>query len=115
MDKNNLIFFLALGLGLLLLIPAAESVGQNLVSIATFLVIGYWGIMGFGLLIFAYRNLFSEYGATNMFYNLWLFLSLMCVAVGILAIIDDGADKVPWAVGLIIYGTTVGYLKRKEL
>lgn len=115
MDKNYIIFYLAIGFGLLFLIPAAESVGDGLGQLATFLVIGYWGLMGFCFLLFILKNMFAEYGFGNMLYNLWFFLSIMCVAVGALAIVDDGIDKAPWAVLLILYGGTIGYLKRNEL
>ncbi len=115
MDKNNLLFYLAVGFGLLFLLPAADSVGENIGQIATILVIGYWGGMGLCFLLFLLKNLFAEFRFSMMLYNLWLFVSLMCVAVGILAIVDDGIDKARWAVGLILYGTTVGYFNRKEL
>lgn len=115
MDRNNLIFFIVLGFGLLFLEPVAASVNENLGQAATFLILMYWGGLGLGALIFLLKNLFTGYGINNMLYNLWLFLSLMCVAVGILAIIDDGPEKAQWAVWMVLYGTSVGYIKRNEL
>jgi len=115
MDKNNLLFYLVVGFGLLFLIPVAESVGENLGRIATILVIGYWGTMGLSFFLFILKNLFAEYKVNTLLYNLWLFLSLISVAIGILAIVDDGINGARWAIFLIIYGGTVGYLKRKEL
>lgn len=115
MDKNDLFFYLMVGFGLLFLVPAAETVGDNLGKISTFLVIGYWGWMGLCFLLFLLKNLFLEYRIGRLLYNLWLFTSLMCVAVGILAIVDDGIGKSRWAICLIAYGGAVGYLNRKEL
>lgn len=115
MGKNNLFFYLVIGFGLLFVIPAVESVNSNLGPIVTFLVIGYWCWMGLGFLIFLLKNLFAEYELSTLLYNLWLFLSLMCVAVGILALVADGPDKANWAIWMIFYGTTVGYINRKEL
>lgn len=113
MDKNILFFYLVVGFGLLFLAPAAESIGLG--PIATFLVIGYWGGMGLCFLLFILKNIFAEYEVGTLLYNLWLFLSLMSVAVGILAIVDDGADKARWGIWLILYGGAVGYLNRREL
>lgn len=115
MDKRIPALYLILGLGLLFLIPVAESVTQNLGKIATFLVVGYWIMLGFFFLTILVKNFFSQFGIRNLIYNLWLFVSLMCVAVGILAIVDDGADKARWAVWLILYGGTVAYFNREEL
>lgn len=115
MDKSNMIFFLVVGFGLLFMVPVAESVGENLGRIASFLVIGYWGTIGLSFFIFLLKNLFADYKVNTLLYNLWLFLSLMCVAIGILAIVDEGVDKARWAIFLILYGGTVGYLNRKEL
>lgn len=115
MDRNNLIFFLMLGFGVLFLEPIAASVSPNLAQVATFLIIIYWGSIGLCAFMFLFKKFSADYGINNLLYNLWLFLSLMCVAVGVLAIIDDGAEKAQWAVWMILYGTTVGYLKRKEL
>ena len=115
MDKQIPALYLILGLGLLFLIPTAESVSQNLGIIATILVVGYWTMLGLLFMIFLFKRFFSEFDFRSMLYNIWLFLSLMCVAVGILAIVDDGADKARWAVWLIFYGSTVGFLNRKEL
>ena len=115
MDKNNLLFYLVVGFGILFLIPVADSVGENLGRIATILVIGYWGTMGLSFFLFILKNLFAEYKVNTLLYNLWLFLSLISVAIGILAIVDDGINEARWAVCLIVYGGTVGYLKRKEL
>lgn len=115
MDRNNLIFFLVLGFGLLFLEPIAASVSDNFTRLATFLILVYWGGLGLCALIFLLKNIFAEYGVNNLLYNLWLFLSLMCVAVGILAIVDNGAEKTQWAVWMVFYGSTVGYIKRKEL
>ena len=80
-----------------------------------FLVVGYWVMLGFLFLAILVKNFFSEFGIGHLIYNLWLFASLMCVAIGILAIIDDGAEKARWALWLILYGGTVGYFNRKEL
>ncbi len=115
MDKQIPALYLILGLALLFLIPTAESVSENLGIIATILVVGYWIMLGILFMILLLKSFFSQFDLRSMLYNLWLFLSLMCVAVGILAIIDDGAEKARWAVWLIFYGGTVGYLNRKEL
>ena len=115
MDRNSLVFYIVVGIGLLFLIPVVESVDQSLVPIASFLVIGYWGGMGFCFFLYLLKKLCAEYQVGFMLYNLWLFLSLMCVAVGILAIIDDGVDQARWGVLLIFYGSIVGYYNRKEL
>jgi hypothetical protein len=114
-NKHIPTLYLILGLGLLFLIPTAESVSQNLGIIATVLVVGYWAMLGFLFIILLLKKFFAEFDLRSMLYNLWLFLSLMCVAVGTLAILDDGTDKAQWAVWLIFYGGTVGFLKRKEL
>lgn len=115
MEKNTLMYYCIIGLGLILLLPAADAAGENLQWIATFLVFGYWSLLAFCIGITLCKNLFTTYGAKEMLYNLWLFLSLACVAVGVLAIVDDGLDKSRWALWLIVYGTTVGYFNRKEL
>jgi hypothetical protein len=115
MDKNNLIFYLVVGFGIFFLVPVAESVGENLGRIATILVIGYWGTMALSFFLFLLKNLFADYQVNTLLYNLWLFLSLISVAIGILAIVDDGIHGARWAICLIVYGGTVGYLKRKEL
>jgi hypothetical protein len=115
MDKPIPALYLVLGFGLLFLIPVAESITENLGQIATFLVVGYWLMLAFFFLTILIKNFFSQFSIRNLLYNLWLFASLMCVAVGILAIIDDGADKARWAVWLILYGGTVGYFNRAEL
>lgn len=115
MDQNNLIFYLAIGFGLIFMLPVAESAGENLNYVATFLVLGYWGTMGLGFFLFLLKKFVEQYRVSSLLYNLWLFISLMCVAVGVLAIVDDGIDQAKWAVGLILYGGTVGYFNRSEL
>ncbi len=115
MDRNSPVFYVVIGIGLLFLMPAVESVDRSLGRIASFLVIGYWGGMGLCFFLFLLRKLIAEYKVGFMLYNLWLFLSLMCVAVGILAIVDDGMDQARWAVVLIFYGSIVGFYNRKEL
>lgn len=115
MDKKIPGLYLIIGIGLLFLIPVAESVTENLGLIATFLVIGYWIMLGVLFFTILVKNFFSEFSIRNLLYNIWLFASLMCVAIGILAIVDDGADKAHWALLLILYGGTVGYFNRSEL
>lgn len=115
MDKNIPLFYLTIGLGLLFLPQLAESVDPNLGMVANFLVIGYWSMAVIYALIVLFKNIFSTEGFFLLLYNLWLFLSLMCVAIGALAIVDDGIDQARWAVWLIFYGLTVGFFKRNEL
>lgn len=115
MDRKTLVFYVVVGVGLLFSLPVVESVEPGLGRIATFLVVGYWGGMGICFFLFLLKKLIAEYRVGFMLYHLWLFLSLMCVAVGILAILDDGLYQVPWAAALIFYGGAVGYLNRKEL
>jgi len=115
MESKSLMMYLAVGLGLFFLLPTVEAVEPELAQVATFLVLGYWGLMGIYFLIFAMTSIFAEFGFSTMLYNLWLFCSLMCVAVGVLAIIADGVYQARWGVLLIIYGGTIGYLNRKEL
>lgn len=115
MDRRIPALYLIIGLGLFFLLPAAESVDHSLGRIATFLVIGYWAMLGLLFLSLVLKNFFAAFGIRSLLYNLWLFLSLMCVAVGILAIVDEGVDQARWAVWLILYGGTVGYFNRKEL
>lgn len=115
MDKRVPVLYVLLGLGLLFLIPAAESVGRTLGHIATFLVIGYWAMLALCFVIPLVKNFFAEFGLRSLLFNLWLFLSLMCVAVGVLAIVDDGMAQARWAAWLIVYGLTVAYFNRKEL
>lgn len=115
MEKRNHIFYLAVGFGLLFLLPVAESVDKSLGQVATFLVIGYWAMLGFAFLLFVLKNLFAGYGINTLLYNIWLCVSLMSVAVGVLAIVDNGIEQARWAVVLILYGSTVGFLNRKEL
>lgn len=107
--------YLIIGFGLLFLLPAAESVSTNLGHVATFLIFGYWGLLAVYGLIIIVKNFFKVFGFGHLLYQLWLFVSLMCVAVGVLAILDEGAANVPWAVLMILYGSSVGYLNRSEL
>ena len=115
MDRNSLVCYVLVGIGLLFLMPVAESVDQSLGRIASFLVIGYWGGMGLCFFLVLLKELIAEYEVGFMLYHLWLFISLMCVAVGILAIVDNGIHQARWAVLLIFYGSIVGYYNRKEL
>lgn len=115
MDSKSLIMYLAVGLGLIFLLPAADSIGPGLAMLVKFLVVGYWAFMGICFVIYVSSNLFADFAFGTMMYNLWLFCSLMCVAIGVLAIVDVGLDQANWALWLIIYGGSVGYLKRKEL
>lgn len=115
MEKNILMYYCIIGLGLIFLLPAADAAGGKLEWVASFLVFGYWSLLAIYMGITLCQNLFETYGAKEMLYNLWLFLSLACVAVGILAIVDDGLGKSSWALWLIVYGTAVGYYNRKEL
>lgn len=115
MEKNTYVMYLAIGFGLLCLLPLTDSLDKGMEIFATVLVLGYWAALGFSFLLYLLKNIFAECGVGVFFYNLWLFLSLMGVAVGVLAIIDDGIYKVPWAACLIFYGVAVGFLNRNEL
>jgi hypothetical protein len=115
MKKNDWILFLAMGIALLFLEPVTALIDSNLGQAAQCLVMLYWSGLGICWLFFACRNLFADCSPTGLLYNLWLFSSLMSIAVGILAVIDEGPEKTEWALWLILYGTTVVYLKRKEL
>lgn len=115
MERKNLAMYVIIGFGLFFLLTAIEFFEPSLAGMAKFLVFGYWGTMAAAALISIFSNLFVDFSITHMLYNLWLFCSLMCVAVGILAIVDDWPHKAGWAVWVIIYGTTVGFIKRKEL
>ncbi len=115
MSRYDHLYFMVIGVALLFLIPFAESVDKNLGMVATVLVAGYWGGLALYFLAFALKRMFAGFGITTMLFNIWLFLSLMCVAIGVLAIIDNGLEPNRWAVALIIYGFTVGFLNRKDL
>lgn len=115
MEKGAVFFYLVVGFGLLFFLPFAESLDKGLYQIATVLILGYWGMIGLCFLALLVTKFIDEYDFGNLLYNIWFFASLMCVAIGILAIVDDGAEKSTWAICLILYGGTVGFLKRAEL
>ena len=115
MERGALLFYLAIGFGLLFLLPLADTLDKNLQIVAAVLVAGYWGLLGLFFLILLFKSFFAEYVLGALLYNIWLFVSLMCVAVGVLALLDSGVENAAWAIWLVLYGTLVGILKRNEL
>lgn len=115
MKNNSHLYYLSVGIGLIALLPVAESAGLGVERLAVFLVAGYWVLLGVYFSIVFAQRLFTEFEAGLMIYNIWLFLSLMAVAVGVLAILDVGVEGARWGVGLVVYGSVVGYLNRHRL
>lgn len=114
MDPKNFVMFLIIGFGLLFLLPSAQALEPGLSIIAHLLVVGYWGTLGCFFAVFVFNNLFSHFSFSHMVYNIWFFCSFICIAVGLLALIDDWPHKRGWAVWVIIYGGIVCYCKREE-
>ncbi len=106
---------LIIGFGLILCVPIAEMIGNDVSKLIKITALVYWVLVAITLLTIGIINIIKEKKIKLFIFKSWLFLSMLAGLFGVYTIIMYGVINNLWTFLLFIYSGIIWSLFKKEI